>query len=373
MRQREQAFRTLVEHVPDIVMRYDQHCSRVYVNPAYEREIGMAAPQALQAGHDPLWWGDLPVEDCKAVLRKVMQTGVAMQLCVAWRDTQGQAVQYQLHVVAEPDLEGVVCGALAIGRNITPLKDAERRLEASHVQLRELAAHADLAREEERKHIARELHDELGQYLSALRMQISVLRMRFGQDNPAVVEIAESMLTLVDRVIWVVRDLVSSLRPAVLDMGIGSALEWLGDEFTRHTAVACRVSLDEAALEIDADQTIIVFRMIQESLTNITRHAHASRVEIGLVRRRDAYVLSVRDNGRGFDPAQQKPDSFGLLGLRERAQMLHGHLDIRSSCNAGTSISVTFPMGGGKNLRAKAAGEGAQRAAWSPLRRVGEA
>lgn len=372
LRQRERAFRTLVEHMPDIVMRYDLNCHCVYVNPVYERDIGTAPRQALLPGQDPPWWGSMPASDCKSVLRKVMETGVAMQLCVAWPDAQGRAVEYQLHVVAEHDPDGMVYGALAIGRNITPLKEAERHLAASHIQLREMAVRADVAREEERKHIARELHDELGQFLSALRMQISVLRMRFGRGNPIVGEKTASMLSLVDGVIRVVRDLVSSLRPAVLDMGIGSALEWLADEFTKHTAVPCRVYMDEAALQIGADQTIVVFRMIQESLTNITRHADASHVEIALRRRRDTYVLRIRDNGRGFDPAYQKPDSFGLLGLRERAQMLNGRLDIRSSRGTGTSITVTFPVGGGKRSRVKALGGGSSGVHSRPFDRVGE-
>lgn len=369
---RERAFRTLVEHVPDIVMRYDNDFRKTYVNPAYEREIGASSSIASQPGQDPPWWGNMTQEACQSVLRQVMDTGIAKQLCVTWPDAEGRPAEYQLHVVAEIDLEDTVCGALAIGRNITPLKEAERRLEASHTELRELAAHVDVALEEERKHIARELHDELGQFLSALRMQLSVLRMQSERPSPPVAERAQSMLSLVDRVISVVRNLIASLRPAVLDMGIGSALEWLGAEFSQHTSVACRVYLDEASHRVDADQTIVIFRMVQEALTNVTRHAHASCVDISMVCHRNTFVLSVKDNGKGFDASLQPPNSFGLLGLRERAQMLNGHLEVISNRNGGTLIRVVFPTEGGRSPRSKAAVDLSELRAEFPSHGVGE-
>jgi len=232
---------------------------------------------------------------------------------------------------------------LVISRDITEIKDAERRLEASRAELRELATHRETAREEERARIARELHDELGQFLSALRLQISELRMRFGPDNPGVLDRAKVMLTLVDRIIHVTRDLVASLRPVALDMGIGAALEWLARQITDHSGVVCELNMEEEAVSLDAHQTNIVFRIVQESLTNVARHSRATAANISLERSGGEYVLTVEDNGVGFDPTRREPKSLGLLGLKERANMLGGRIEIRSAPDAGTTIVVAFP------------------------------
>jgi signal transduction histidine kinase len=230
-----------------------------------------------------------------------------------------------------------VDSVLGIAREVTERKRVE--------QLgRDQSFRREAAREEERKYIARELHDELGQLLSALRLEVSVVRLRFGQSNPAIGERTASMLALVDSIIRLQRDLVSSLRPAVLDLGIGPALEWLVGEFTERSGVICRLQLSEALVALDADQTTMVFRIVQESLTNVARHARASRVDVALQRRPDGYLLTVQDDGKGFDLlAARNPKSLGLIGLHERAQMLGGRLDLRSGANAGVTIAVAFP------------------------------
>jgi signal transduction histidine kinase len=239
-------------------------------------------------------------------------------------------------------------------RVVTHLKlDALRQRQAAqNRQLRQEIAARELdmrakreeAREDERKHIARELHDELGQHLSAIRLELSFVRMRWGTDNPELREKVQSVQRSIDGVIHVVRDLVARLRPVVLDMGIASALEWLVCEFRTSSQVMCDLQIDEQVTELSPWQTSTVFRLVQESLTNIGRHAHARVAQVSLQRQSDEYVLTVCDDGLGFDPTKIGIKSLGLQGMRERAQMLDGQLDLRTRPGEGTKIVVTFPV-----------------------------
>jgi signal transduction histidine kinase len=199
------------------------------------------------------------------------------------------------------------------------------------------------AREDERKHIARELHDELGQHLSAIRLELSFVRLRWGSDNPELREKVQCIQDSIIGVIGLVRDLVARLRPVVLDLGIASALEWLTCEFRTSSGVTCNLQIDEEMTDLDPGQTSTVFRLVQESLTNIGRHAQASNVKVSL-RQSDVYVLTVADDGRGFDPTRVPVKSLGIQGMRERAEILGGRLDVRTRPGEGTTITVTFPI-----------------------------
>lgn len=229
--------------------------------------------------------------------------------------------------------------------NITQSKNAEIALEESRQLLRELAAEDEAAREQERKRIAREVHDELGQTLTALRMDVSLLRMRFGAKDAELMGKVLGMTELVDRAIQSVRDVAANLRPAVLDMGIVSALEWLCDEFVEHSNIDCTVEKLAEFFKLDEKRSVGVFRIVQESLTNAARYSEATRVNILLDVHDSELVVEVRDNGKGFD--QTTPlgrRSFGLLGMRERALALGGNVDIISSPGNGTVVSVCIPL-----------------------------
>ena len=208
----------------------------------------------------------------------------------------------------------------------------------------EMRSKREEAREDERKHIARELHDELGQHLSAIRLELSFVRMRWGMDNPELQKKVQSVQASIDGVIFLVRDLVARLRPVVLDLGIASALEWLTCEFRTSSGVKCDLQIDEQVGDLDPWQTNTVFRLVQESLTNVGRHARAHAVQVSLKRQPAGYVLIVRDDGLGFDPAKIDIKSLGIQGMRERAQMLGGQLDLQTQPGAGTTLVVTFPI-----------------------------
>jgi len=227
--------------------------------------------------------------------------------------------------------------------DLTERKEAEHRLRESYEMLRELTSHRETAREEERKHIAREMHDELGQHLTALRMRASVLRMQFGNDRPELVEQTQSLISLVDETMQVVRGVIASLRPAALDTGISAALEWLAAEFNRNGRTVCHLHLQDENIVVSEDCAIVLFRLVQEALTNVARHAAANEVIITLERVPDGCHLEVRDDGLGFDVLATRKRSFGLAGMKERVLMLGGLIDVISSPGAGTTIKVRLP------------------------------
>ena len=220
----------------------------------------------------------------------------------------------------------------------------EQQVAARTAELRELDAHRESVREDERKRIARELHDELGQALTALRMQAALLRVRFGADVPGLNEQVREMTEQVDRTIVVVRNVATSLRPAVLDLGIGSALEWLVDEFRRHSGAACRLTLALEEGQLSEQQAVAVFRIVQESLTNIARHAGAGAAAVTLRCAGDACEVQVEDDGCGFDPGLAPPQSFGLIGIRERVLSLDGRITVSSRPGGGTRIAAVLPL-----------------------------
>jgi signal transduction histidine kinase len=233
---------------------------------------------------------------------------------------------------------------MAVIRDISGYQKAERALNESHQRLRDMAAQNEAAREEERKHIAREVHDELGQVLTTLRMDLSLLGMRYGTLNPDLLEKLKAMKGLVDCAIQGVRNVAVNLRPAALDMGLVSAIEWLCRDFTERTAVHCVLDIQEENLSLDDTRNVVLFRIVQESLTNITRYAQASRVDVTLGRCCDELWVEVRDDGCGFDPTSTSKKSFGLLGMRERALALGGQAYINSVLKQGTTIRVTIPI-----------------------------
>lgn len=228
--------------------------------------------------------------------------------------------------------------------DLSERKGFERQLLESRERLRELAARSDAEREQERKRIAREIHDELGSLLTALKMDISLARMNAGEDAVLQERLAQ-MRDLVDKTIHMVRKVSTQLRPAALNLGIVPALEWLVREFSQRTGILCKLDTGDDIEMNDAHATAI-FRIVQESLTNITRHAEASRVDISLLRQTDTITLNIADNGCGFDPCTTRNDSFGLLGIRERAQALDAKAEIISTPGTGCTVSICIPFPG---------------------------
>lgn len=228
--------------------------------------------------------------------------------------------------------------------DISESKLAMLELEESRKLLRELAARNETILEDERKRIAREVHDELGQLLTVLRMDISLQRIQFSHSDPALFNATQDMLKLTDRIINEVRNVATNLRPPALDAGILPALAWLCDEFNRHSTQACTLLIADGSIKLNEASTLALFRIVQESLTNVLRYAEAHSVEITIGREGDHIVTTVSDDGKGFDPSAITPKkSFGLLGMHERALATGGEVEISSAPVQGTVITIRMP------------------------------
>jgi signal transduction histidine kinase len=233
-------------------------------------------------------------------------------------------------------------------REIVERKRAEAALVLSQHELREVASIGSSAREQEMRRISRELHDELAQTLATLRIETDRLQALLLDSPVGAASTSElaSMRALLDDAVASTRRIASDLRPLVLDdLGLVSAMQWLVQGFIQRSGIACELLVDPADLELDEPYATATFRILQESLTNVGRHARASHVHVRVLREHDRVVLTVRDDGVGFDTARpRKAGSFGLAGLRERAYLVEGELNIASSPGHGTTIEVRIPL-----------------------------
>jgi len=229
--------------------------------------------------------------------------------------------------------------------DITERKQSEESLRASREQLRNLSAHLQSAREQERIKIAREVHDDLGQALTALKMDIFWLKKRLPKEKKQLQEKTEFMAKAVDMGIQTVKKIITDLRPGILDvLGLGAALEWQAEEFQKRTGVKCKLRIDSKGFAPDPERDTALFRIFQEALTNITQHADATAVTARLRKTGAGLELTVRDNGKGITQEQiSKPGSFGLSGVRERTHILGGKVEIKGVPGKGTTITVWIP------------------------------
>ena len=223
----------------------------------------------------------------------------------------------------------------------------EQRLRASEENLRALASHLQSVREEERIHIAREIHDELGQALTGLKFELNTFAKHFdGDDAAARHDKQQAMNVAIDRIINSVRRIASGLRPEVLDeIGLAAAFDWQAREFQRRTGIRCHVNIPVQFSDPDKERSTALFRIFQELLTNVARHANATRVNVALSEGEAALALCVEDNGRGIKETEaQSPRSLGFLGLRERVLAFGGTIDVKGDEGKGTRVCVSIPV-----------------------------
>jgi PAS domain S-box-containing protein len=341
---REQDFRTISENSPDPIARYDAECRCVYMNPALLKLLGKKAASPL---------GKTPLEASRNLevlrpyeekIREALRTGqeTELELISDAIGNAGRPVCDHIRFTPEFDCEGSVVSVLAVGRDIAGLKKVEQQLSRSGAMLRTLVARQEKDREAERKRIAWEVHEELGQLLAALRFDLSLMQDLREDDGPPAQRPSQSAIHLLDRAFRTVRSLTSSLRPRVLDLGIDAALEWLADEFTRHTAIPCSLHCREPVV-LNEEQVIVLFRVTQEALDNIARHAEAKSVEIIIDHRDNDYILTVRDDGKGFVRDIPKEGKLGLLLIHERVRTAGGNVVIDSTPGHGTRLDVCIP------------------------------
>ncbi len=230
-------------------------------------------------------------------------------------------------------------------RDVTERQQVQEKLSRSHEQLRQLSATLQTIREEERTHIARELHDDLGQLLASLRMDLALLQQN-GIDGPASRRLMLGMDERMLAAITSLRRIAANLRPRALDEGgLYFALQGLRRDFSDRHGIRCELLADEQELRLDDTTSTAIFRIVQEALTNIARHAQASTVTINLYRVDSSLLLTIRDDGRGIVPADmEKVQSLGLVGMRERVANMRGDITITGDEGPGTRIDITLPL-----------------------------
>jgi hypothetical protein len=251
--------------------------------------------------------------------------------------------------VAVRDASGMVVAVEGVLRNVTERKEMELRLLESHQRLREFSAHTEEAREEERRRLARTLHDELGQLFSSIRLELGAAISQFREcglpEMVPVVDRLQAAAGLTDIGVASLRQLTTELRPPILDhLGLVPAIRWEASIFSKRTGIRCHVRARPAALDLDEAHITALYRILLAALDNINRHAGAGTVWVHLTRRHGVTLMEVRDNGRGITDAQiNHPRTMGLLGMRERALALGGEVRITRGRRNGTRLIVTLP------------------------------
>jgi PAS domain S-box-containing protein len=362
LRENERKYRSIVENALEGIFLLDRDGRLHEANPAMAQVLGYQTPVELIAAGAAASYA-LPFSPAQTrklfeILRLEGEI-IGFELRLTRQDGNWIWVQLNARGVSvgdddPPFLEGLMTDVTARKRAVETLRQHRDQLErevgerkrtevellASRERLRQLSAHMEAIREEERKRIAMEIHDELGQMLTALKMDVSLLRMQLAEDSAAFHK-AEGMRDLVERTIQIVRNVASHLRPAALNFGLASALEWLAQDFKRYAQIPCHFRLEGPEPRLPDACATAIFRIVQESLTNVARHANASRVDVTLCNSERGIELTIRDDGRGFDVVAARDGySYGLLGMTERARLIDAQLQFESTAESGSVIRL---------------------------------
>lgn len=336
----------ILSNVRDAVVVADLGGRIQFWNQGAESLFGYSKEEMLGQSVTILYVGDGDnsarlAEDRRRVLRGEDPTGEWLR-----RRKDGSTVWVHSKRVVLRDPDGTAIGILGVARDISESKRTSEELLASHEQLRELAARLRSVREQERAVMARQIHDELGQALSALHLDVAWLRARLKDEDVVLEEKTRSMAALIETSIGRVRTLATELRPAVLDsLGLLATIEWETQQFTRRTGIPCTHELPPDPPIVDADRSTDVFRILQEALTNVARHAGAREVVVTLRFWHNELQLSISDDGRGITAAEiASPQALGLVGMRERALLWDGTVEWRARDGGGTVVDLHVPL-----------------------------
>ena len=358
VRQAEAKYRTLVEQIPMVTYTapLDKARGASYISPQIESILGYSPKEWLA---DPGLWVKLlhpedrdrvlaesqrdPLDSKGAVFRSEYRI-LTRKSDVLWLRDEATVVRSGLD---EPEfLQGIMF-------DVTNQKRFEEELKSSHERMRELAAHIEGVREEERTRIAREIHDELGQALTGIKIDLAWMNKKLqGPDRATQTDLLLKRITgmkdTIDATVQVVRKISAELRPGILDgFGLPAAIEWQASEFQDRTGIQCQISAIPEDLDLAERPSSAIFRIFQELLNNVVRHANASKVSISLRKRRGLLTLEVQDNGRGISENEKfKANSFGLLGVRERVALLGGKSSIKGVQGQGTTVTIRIPLPG---------------------------
>ncbi|MBF0506832.1 MAG: bacteriohemerythrin [Nitrospirae bacterium] len=299
-------------------------------------------PNSIQAWINSLHPDDSAkaMGECEAALRGEKEFDTEFRVMHA----DGTVKVLKANAIVIRDADGKPVRMLGLNRDVTEVRKMTSELNKSNEQLRNLTAHLHSVREEERTRIAREIHDELGQALTAQKMELSWLRDKYG-DHKAIYEKTGAMLDALNATIRSVKLICTELRPSILDdFGLIDAMQWQANEFQTKTRIECAVETLHKDIQVDKDRSTVLFRIFQETLTNVLKHARATKVTARLAKDNDNIVLEVTDNGKGItDKELSKHQSFGLIGMRERVHPWGGKVEIAGYKNRGTTVKVSMP------------------------------
>jgi PAS domain S-box-containing protein len=339
LRGADHTYRVFVERMNEGAAVLSSDHTVLHCNGRFARFLGARLQSVIGSSMlDVVWPDDHPKLD--ALLRRAAQRNCRGEIRLRSRKGAPLSVHLSLNPL-RLDSTRAVC---LIASDISEMKRAEQELRASSEQLRNLTAHLLSVREEERARISREVHDELGQSLTAVKMDLAWLAGRLPQRDGPMLKRIRSTQQLADSIIQSIRRISTELRPAVLDLGLAAAVEWQVQEFEARSGIRCKVRLLTRDV-VASNASTAMFRICQEILTNVARHAKATRAEVVLQKQRDRLVLLIRDNGRGFDQADPSlSKSLGLMGMGERAAILGGQVNISSVPGKGTTVSAWIPL-----------------------------
>jgi PAS domain S-box-containing protein len=343
----EARLRGILDSAMDAVITIDETQHIVLFNTAAETMFGYSQGEVIGASLEQLLPPRFRAMHDKHV-RRFGDTGVTSRRMGTFRVLTGlrrNGEEFPIEASISQIEEGGQKFYTVILRDVTARVHAEEALRHSKEELRELAALAQSVREQEKSRIARELHDELGQSLTALKMDVIALRGEVPADRKEMAERIARIEAMLNQTVAATRRISADLRPLMLDdLGLAAAVEWVVQEFTDRSTAACNVVV-EGNLDLQDPHATAVFRVLQESLTNIAKHAHATEVNVLITRTQDQVHLRVQDNGAGFSlESPRKRNSHGLLGVRERAYLLGGESRIVSAPGHGSTVELWLPL-----------------------------
>ena len=343
----EERLQDIISMMPLSLFLKDADSRIVLMNQACEQQWGVRQ-QDVAEGRD---LQHFPEEQNAGFLAADQQAFASRQVVIreelVWNAQLQENRLVQTHKKPVFDADGRPQMIIAMAVDVTDSKRNEENLQRTLAQLRELTDHQQTIKEQERRRIALDIHDDLGQNLMVLRIDVSLLHARTATTHPRLHHHAQRVLDTIDTTIRSVRTIINDLHPSTLELGLGPAAEWLIRQMESRSAIRYWLTLDSEApdLGLDQRQTLAIFRVLQESLSNIVRHAQASEVEVALAQDADAIVLRISDNGIGMQPGDHgKRAAFGLKSIRERVHALGGELHIDSQAGQGTALAIHLPQ-----------------------------
>jgi PAS domain S-box-containing protein len=335
-----------VEQSPAIVMITDTSGNIEYVNPKFEEVTGYSTNEVIGKNPDILKSGKTTPEEYE-ILWKTIKAGGEWHGEFHNRKKNGELYWESASITAIKDTKGQNTHYIAIKEDISERKAMDQKLRESHNRLRSFAERLQMIREEERATIAREIHDDLGQSLTALKMDISWVKNNPEIDAEAKTAKLDMILDLTNSTIQTVKRIATELRPGILDdLGLVPAIEWQAAEFQNRFKIQCNVTINKSDVIIKDEISIAVFRIFQETLTNVARHSDATKVDVNLNFYDDnKLIMEIADNGVGIEQDQiNSSKSLGLFGMRERVNILKGRVEIIGEHGKGTKVRVSIPV-----------------------------